>query len=702
MSEDEGDSVREEFVAEAQEIIEALSRDLLVLDDGQKKGSPDPDLVNSVFRGVHTLKGIAGMFGFADLGEMAHILEDLLDNLRLGRVELNQEVLDALFEGVEVLQRLLSAGPEAPEADLDGLRSAVHRVLNPRSAPATDLASYDLDTGVLSVLTEYEEHRLRTNIEQGVPLYRLRVRFALSSIDSDLEELKARAKPIAEIITYLPSMDGGDDDAIDLEVLLASRLAIEDLTEQLSGEHEAEIEPVARGKKGTRTVPPPSPTGKDVVLPPPAKVPVPGTVAPPDAPARDVSADSLSVRSVAKTVRVDIGKLDHLMNVVGELAIVRSAVGKVLERVRGAPELRQLVAEMHRIHRQFERHLDDLQDGILDVRMVPLGQTFDRLARAVRQVARDHGKDVRLIVSGADTEVDKLIVEELADPLLHIIRNAVDHGIERAEARERVGKPATGTLALNAYQKGNHVVIEIEDDGAGMDDERILQAAVARGSVSAESGGDMSRAEKLALIFLPGVSTAASVSDLSGRGVGMDVVKTHISRLGGVVDVQSQLEIGTKFTITLPITLAIISALVVRVVGRTYCIPLTVVQEALVLDPKEVRRVEAYEVITLRGATLPIVRLDKHFGLEALEPSGKEYVVVTALGHRRLGLVVSGLEGQQDIIIKALGKSLSDVRGFSGATDLGDQRVVLVLDAAALLDDVLTGTEVRAALGALS
>jgi two-component system chemotaxis sensor kinase CheA len=698
------DGVRDEFVAEAQEIIEALSRDLLLLDDGQKKGEPDPDLVSSVFRGVHTLKGIAGMFGFADLGEVAHVLEDLLDQLRLGRVTLDQEVLDVLFEGVEVMQRLLSAGPDAPEADLEGLKLAVQRVLRPGAAPKSDLGSYDLDTGVLSVLTEYEEHRLRTNIEQNVPLYRLRVRFSLASIDSDLEDLKARAKPIAEIITYLPSMDGGDDDAIDLEVLLASRVPLEQLREVLSGEHEAHIEPVARGAKSPgRTVPPPAPAPAfvDAPLPPAAKVP--SSVSPPLAPVRDAGADSLSVRSVAKTVRVDIGKLDHLMNVVGELAIVRSAVGKVLERVRGNPELRPLVAELHRIHRGFERHLDDLQDGILDVRMVPLGQTFDRLARAVRQVARDHGKEVRLLVSGADTEVDKLIVEELADPLLHIIRNAIDHGIERAETRERAGKPVTGTLALNAYQKGNHVVIELEDDGAGMDEERIHAAAVRRGAVSAESSTEMTRSEKLALIFLPGVSTAAEVSDLSGRGVGMDVVKTHISRLGGVVDVHSQLGIGTKFTITLPITLAIISALVIRVAGRTYCIPLTVVQEALLLDPKAVRRVEGHEVITLRGATLPIVRLDRLFQLEPLEGAAtKEYVVVTALGQRRLGLVVQGLEGQQDIIIKPLGRSVADVRGFSGATDLGDQRVVLVLDAPALLEEVLSGNEGRALLGAVS
>ncbi|HEY8430456.1 MAG TPA: chemotaxis protein CheA [Sandaracinaceae bacterium] len=699
----EGDGVRDEFVAEAQEIIEALSRDLLLLDDGQKKGNPDPELVNSVFRGVHTLKGIAGMFGFADLGEMAHVLEDLLDQLRLGRVELNQEVLDVLFEGIEVLQRLLSAGPDAPEADLDGLKSAVSRVLTPKAPPSKDIGAYDLDTGVLSVLTEYEEHRLRTNIEQGVPLYRLRVRFSLASIDSDLEELKARAKPIAEIITYLPSMEGGDDDSIDLEVLLASRVPMEELREVLVGDHDAELEPIARAR-GPSTVAPPR--FEDSIIPPAGKVPSgaagpPGTVVP-AAPPRDVGADALSVRSVAKTVRVDIGKLDHLMNVVGELAIVRSAVGRVLERIRAEPELRHLVAEMHRIHRQFERHLDDLQDGILNVRMVPLGQTFDRLARAVRQVAREHGKEVRLLVSGADTEVDKLIVEELTDPLLHIIRNAIDHGIERADVRERAGKPPVGTLALNAYQKGNHVVIEIEDDGAGMDVDRILAAAVARGAISADAATEMSRSEKLALIFLPGVSTTTEVSDLSGRGVGMDVVKTHIARLGGVIDVQSQLEIGTKFTITLPITLAIISALVVRVAGRTYCIPLTVVQEALLLDPKGVRRVEGHEVITLRGATLPIVRLDRLFGLTSKELPSKEYVVVTALGNKRLGLVVQGLEGQQDIIIKPLGRSLADVRGFSGATDLGDQRVVLVLDASAILEEVLSsGAELRA-IGALS
>lgn len=691
---DEADRIREEFLAESQEIIESLSRDLLLLDHGQKEGKPDPDLVNAVFRGVHTLKGIAGMFGQVALSETAHDLEDLLDQLRLAKVQLSQEALDVLFEGIEVLQRLLSAARRnadpAEEVELVTFQRSLQALLGAPAgaAPAKGLASYDLDPGVLTVLTEYEEHRLRANVEQGVPLYRLHARFSLSSIDTDLEDLKQRVKPWAEIITYLPSMDGGTDDAIDLEVLMASRSGLAELRDAIGGP-DVTIEPIARRDAG-RTVPPPpgASSGSDragaSVLPrPPSMAPA--------APVRDGGADALAVRTVAKTVRVDIEKLDHLMNVVGELGIVKSAVGRMLERLRGRPDLRPFAAELHRIHRTFERQLAGMQEGILDVRMVPLGQTFDRLARAVRQVAREHGKDVRLVVTGAETEIDKLIVEELTDPLLHIIRNAIDHGIERADRRVATGKPETGTLALNAYQKGSHVVIEVEDDGAGIDPEHILEHAIARGLLTTEAGGEMTAQELRALIFMPGFSTASSVTDLSGRGVGMDVVKTNIGRLGGVIDVQSEVGIGTKLTLTLPITLAILSALVLRVRAQTFAIPLNVVQEALFLDERAVRRVEGREVITLRGASLPILRLADLFAIEGEAPRTRPFVVVTALGQRRLGLVVDALEGQRDIITKPLGKSLASVRGFSGATDLGDQRVVLVLDAPAILEDALAG-----------
>lgn len=696
---DEHDRIREEFLAETQEIIEALSRDLLLLDDGQKAGRADPELINAVFRGVHTLKGIAGMVGYATLSEVAHQLEDLLDRIRLGKMRLSQDVLDVLFEGTEVLQRLLSAVRRnvdpAGEVDLGPLRRSIQALLGvaAQPPPPPGLSAYDLDPGMLGVLTEYEEHRLHVNVEQGIPLYRLRVRFPLSSIDSDLEALKQRVKPWAEIITCLPLTDGGSEDALELEVLMASRAPLEALREALGGPG-VSIDAVAR-REPTRTALPPAPGA-------PRDEPVaPGNASKASiAPPPNGSADALAGRPVAKTVRVDIAKLDHLMNLVGELGLVKSAVRRVVERLRVRTELRQLATELHRIHRQFERHLASMQEGILDVRMVPLRQTFDRLARAVRQVAREHGKEVRFVVTGADTEIDKLIVEELTDPLLHIIRNAVDHGIEQTDVRLAAGKPATGTIAINAYQKGSHVVIEVEDDGAGIDPQKILAQAIARGIVTPEAGADMTPQELRQLIFMPGFSTASEVTDLSGRGVGMDVVKTNIGRMGGVIDVQSEPGIGTKFTLTLPITLAILSALVLRVRQQTFAIPLNVVQEALFLDPEAVRCVEDREVITLRGQSLPIVRLHQLFEIEGTPSTTRGFVVVTALGQRRLGLVVDALEGQQDIITKPLGQSLSRVRGFAGATDLGDQRVVLVLDAPAIFEEVLHGAERRAGAAA--
>jgi two-component system chemotaxis sensor kinase CheA len=699
---DEADRVRDEFLAESQEIVESLSRDLLLLDHGQKHGRADPDLVNSVFRGVHTLKGIAGMFGYRELSETAHVLEDLLDHLRLGRVALAQSSLDVLFEGVEVLQRLLGAiRGESHEVDLASFRRGASGLVGQSAAPAADpLAAYDLDPSMLGVLTEYEEHRLRTNAEQRVPLYRVRVRFALSSIYTDLDALKARLKPAAEILTYLPSVEGSGDDAIELEVLLASSTPLAELRVLVG---DSPVEPIPMREGPSRTMPPPplgaSPTGTIAgsIAPALSRAPV-SDEGRELVPSRDAGAEAIAVRTVAKTVRVDIAKLDHLMNVIGELGIVRSAVGRVLDRLGARADLRPISSELHRINRSFERHLEALQDGVLDVRMVPLGQTFDRLARAVRQVAREHDKEVRLVVNGGDTEIDKLIVEELIDPMLHLIRNAVGHGIESREQRVRMGKDPTGIIALNAYQKGNHVVIEVEDDGAGIDPQRVLARAVERHLVDLGAARELDDQAIKQLVFLPGFSTADQVTDLSGRGVGLDVVRTNIGRLGGVIDLHSTTGIGTKFTLTLPITLAILSALVMRVGSHTFAIPLTVVQEALFLEPRSIRVVDGRELITLRGQSLPVVRLTELFRLG--EPTRQRgYVVVTSLGQRRLGIVVDALEGQQDIVTKPLGPSLQNVRGFAGATDLGDQRVVLVLDAPALLDEVLS-SDPRVSAGA--
>jgi two-component system chemotaxis sensor kinase CheA len=443
----------------------------------------------------------------------------------------------------------------------------------------------------------------------------------------------------------------------------------------------------------------------------PALVQSPLTGAPRQVERRDGQRRELTLRSVTQTVRVDIRKLDHLMNIVGELAIVRSAVSRLTERVRLDSELTEFAATLVRLHRSFDRHLAQMQNGILEVRMVPLGQVFDKLARIVRQISREHDKQVNLVVTGAETEIDKLIVEELSDPLMHMIRNAIDHGIEDRVERMRVQKPPVGTIALNAFQKGNHVVIEVEDDGKGMVPDVILAAALARGLVTEAEAREMSPRDVLALVFRPGFTTKTEATSLSGRGVGMDIVQTNIAKLGGVVDISSEAGIGTKMTITLPITLAIINVLMVEVAGRTYCMPLANIEEAIVMDETAVRHFEGREVMTQRGATLPLARLAKVFQLDGNRPGiwfdsdakspdapavragrPRSYVVITTVADRRVGFVVDRLVGQQDIVIKALGKSLSKVRGFAGATELGDQRVALVLDAAALIADVLAST----------
>ncbi|MBK7580318.1 MAG: chemotaxis protein CheA [Myxococcales bacterium] len=697
---DPGERAREEFFTEAQEIVEAFSRNLLSLDATLKAGGDDPSLVNEAFRAVHTLKGLAGLFGASKMGMLSHRLEDVLDALRLGRMHLSPQVLDTLFSAVDVYAQILVAekeGSEAPLAAVDDL-CAVLDALGSGGVPAGQLgSSYELDPGLLAVLTEYEEHRLRANIEHGLALYRLRVQFDLATIDRALEEIKERAKRHGEIITYLPTGESASPDTIELDLLMASRDDLATLIGTLGADHVV-IEAVPRRRRpslAAGTLHPPPPGGGTLVsLAPPA----PGAealVEEEPAPAEHAA----SLKSVTQTVRVDIKKLDHLMNIVGELSIVRGVLSRLSERVR-ADGQRQLSAEILRVHRNFDRRLGELRDAILEVRMVPLGQVFDRLARVVRQISRDVGKEIRLVITGAETEIDKLIVEELSDPLMHMIRNAIDHGIESAEVRERAGKPPAGTIALNAYQKGNHVMIEIEDDGGGIDEEALLEKAVAFGRIARAEAHDLSRQELLGLIFTPGVSTRDEPGDFSGRGVGMDVVKTNLGKIGGVIDVHSERGIGTKMTITLPITLAIVNALLVRVAGQVFAIAVSSVSEAIVFDPRKLKRIDGREVISLRGKTLPICRLDAVLALASEGPSeGRRYVVVTSLGARRLGLVVDAVLGQEDIVIKALGASFDDIRCLSGATELGDQRVGLVLDPAALLEEVLASAE-TAALGA--
>jgi two-component system, chemotaxis family, sensor kinase CheA len=696
------DKARDDFLPEVQEIIETLSRDLLALEGSLGAGPPDPDLVNDAFRAVHTLKGLAGLFGATRMSHLAHELESLLGDLRLGKRGVDRPAMDLLFSGVEAFGRLLAVEKglsDDPLAEVDQLLLRLRlAAAGDDEPPMSSLPSYDLDPAMLAVLTEYEEHRLRTNVEQGMRLYRLRVLFDLSNIDDAIGELKVRAKPYGEIITYLPTGQGADASTIELDILMASRSDLSAVREALAGPRTA-IDEVARTtteRHAANTQPPappaslaaqaqpsiPTPAGPQGSLSPKAGVPL-----------------GESLRSVTQTVRVDIRKLDMLMNIVGELSIVRNAIGRLTDELKKTPGMRDIGTELHRLHRGFERYLGDMQTGILEVRMVPLGQLFDKLARMVRKISREANKEVNLVITGAETELDKLIVEELSDPMMHMIRNAIDHAIEPKVDRETVGKPTAGTIALNAFQKASHVVIEIEDDGRGIDELGVLAAAVRAGLVDRDEAEALTRAEILSFIFAPGVSTKEDVGELSGRGVGMDVVKTNIAKLGGVIDIQSEPGIGTKFTVTLPITLAIISALIVHVKGSTFAIPLAAVQEALLFDETDVRRLEGHEIITLRGASLPLCRLDGLFGLSGDDlghTADRPYIVVVGVGARRIGLLVDGVLGQDDIVIKSLGASLSRVKGFAGATELGDQRVALVLDALSLVDEVFAGPAVQA------
>ncbi|MBL8612917.1 MAG: chemotaxis protein CheA [Myxococcales bacterium] len=740
-----GDKAREEFFSEAQEIIDGLSRDLLALDALAKRGQSDAELVNDVFRAVHTLKGLSGLFGAAMMSGLSHELEDLLDDLRLGRIELTQQVLDLLFQAVELYGRILGAakgdGAE-PVEEVKDLLSAMGQVAQQKGGGGAGVvAQYELDPGLLGVLTEYEEHRLRTNLQAGLSLYRLRVVFQLATIDSALDELKAKTRPHGEIITYLPTGEGGDVDSVELEILVASRTPLATLRGALEGPNIA-IEEVRRrdaarpdeGQRRDSAFPPPPLTPPNLMgrAPPTGFAPAEAAHLPPiahdydDDPHHPTSAPpppmpsmapagpaavapgqqagkEVSLKSVSQTVRVDIRKLDHLMNIVGELAIVRSSLGKLGDRARGRPELRELYGDLQRLHRAFERHLAQMQNGILEVRMVPLGQIFDKLARIVRQISREHDKQVNLVITGAETEIDKLIVEELSDPLMHMIRNAIDHGIEPRDGRMGVGKPVVGTIALNAFQKGNRVVIEVEDDGNGIDWLRIRDLAARRNLISPDEAASMAPTEAINLIFAPGFSTREQANEVSGRGVGMDIVKTNIAKLSGMIDVTTEVGKGTKFSITLPVTLAIIQALVIQSAGHTFCIPLNSVLESIMVETREISTIEGHEVIILNKKTLPLLHLSRLFALRPLSKSYRDphrvYVVVVGLAQHRVGLVVDELLGQQDVVIKPLGSAVRNVPGIAGATELGANRTVLLLDVGRLVDEGVRQADAAISVG---
>ncbi len=622
-----------EFIAEAQEIADALNTGLIALEDEVRSGEVTPGLVNELFRSAHSLKGISGMFGLDQIGRLSHAMESILDGMRLGKVAVDASALDALFGCIETFNLMIAGAAisqDIDEAILEKNLAAIAAVAGGEVAEETTdiLHSSGLSDDVLGVLTEYEEHRLRENLKTGKGLYLLRTSFALSNFDVGLAELDTNLKGMAEIVTKLPSSEVSDPETICFDIIIGSECTDAQLQEALSDERIAIMllrspaSALAGGEDATDGVNLLTPLEPEVAA---VAAPIEKNSEPT---AETELPENALVRTVAQTVRVDIRRLDRLMNLVGELSLIRMAFESASEEVRRELGFVGVSAELHKHNRNFERSLGELQAGIMEVRMVPLANLFERMVRTGRKIARQLNREVRIELVGETTELDKLLVEELADPLMHIIRNSIDHGMEDVESRVAAGKSREGNVTLSAEALGNHVIIKVKDDGKGMAPEGILERAIDRGFVTRERSVELSRNEILNLIFLPGFSTRDEVSEFSGRGVGMDVVKTNITKLSGMIHLESAAGVGTTCTITLPITLAIIPALVVTVTDLTYAIPLNNVSETVAVNPKELRTIERREVLTVRGATVPVVDLRHVFGLEGDRPDDMYGVVI--------------------------------------------------------------------------
>jgi two-component system chemotaxis sensor kinase CheA len=655
------DRAREEFTSEAEELLDTLSRDLVELES--QGAAVRPEVINKIFREVHSLKGLAGMLGFGEISELSHNLEDMLDKLRMGKIAIDKDLIDLLYDAVDSLNRLVISinDPALGQlVDITALARRIHQVVTkqPQQRAADPFSDLTLDEQTKKSLTEYEEHRLRENVRAGKHILSVEVRFDFADFDERLRALTASLAETGEVISTLPAIDDSGGNGIAFRLLYGSTL---------NDAAVAVLAPEARVTSLRRATAPAERGAPDIT------VPTEG----PD--------EDLSLRSLSQTVRVDISKLDHVMNIVGELIVEKTQLD-ALARAAEQQQARLTMHELTKIARNFDRKLNELQKSVIETRMVPVGQIYAKLSRTVRKVARELNKEIELVLRGEETELDKVMVEELTDPLMHIIRNALDHGIESQEERQLKGKPRVGRVTLNAYQQGNSVVIDVSDDGRGIDPEIVRQAAQKRGLAGDEP---IETARAYELLFTPGFSTAREISEISGRGVGLDVVKKNLQALKGSIDIISTVGEGTTFRIMLPITLAIIQALIVRAGDEQFAIPLTSVEESLRIYARDIGTVERREVFTLRDTTLPLLRLSDAFNQDVRReetPDTKWFVVVTRSGEKTAGILVDALVRQQEVVIKSIGERLKTIPGIAGATEVGEGEIVLVIDVGSLIE----------------
>ncbi|RKY63507.1 MAG: chemotaxis protein CheA [Candidatus Latescibacterota bacterium] len=679
------DEIVSEFVAETRELLEQLDEDLVQL-EAEKE---NPELIQETFRILHTVKGTSGFLNFDRMRLLAHRLEDLLGQLRDGKRKVDEEVMDVLLAGSDRLKELLEKIKEEKTdegIDVEDLVTSVQNMLEmPEEAAPSEVAVED--TGPVEVdpelfkdfliesqelLEGLEEHLVELEAKPDDPELLNEIFRAFHTIKgtagflgfSRTSELAHRAEEVLDRLKK-GQMSVNQDvmDAL-LAVLDIMKGLLEDIKESQAektdiGPAMAMLEALLKGEATPVEVPGKAPKTVQQV---------------------EAKAVARAMGGAAETIRVDVRRLDQLMNLVGELVLSRNRLLQLNGEIGTMHKGERIAEELDLATSQLDLLTSELQEMVMKTRMVPVGRVFNKFPRLVRDLCRASGKEVRLVIEGEDTEVDKTVIEEIGDPLVHLIRNAVDHGIELPEERERLGKPREGLIRLYAAQEGDRIVIGVEDDGRGMDAEKIKRKAIERGLLSPDEADRMDDRTAWNLVFLPGFSTADKVTDVSGRGVGMDVVRTNINKLNGNISIDSTPGKGTKVEIRLPLTLAIIQGLVVRVGRELYVVPLSSVVETVRVEPGDVYTIQQREVIRLRDVVLPLVRLDRLFQVPGDGKGDREYVVVIGTEDRRVGLVVDDLVGQEEVVIKSLGKLLQDTPAIAGATIRGDGRVCLITD----------------------
>ena len=631
------DRIKETFFVECDEHISEMESSILELE----KTPDDTELLNSIFRAVHSMKGNSGCLGFMEINSFTHTLETVLDRMRNRELRATGDIISILLESVDCIKGLVDSarhGRESNRADREGITGRLKALLKGEvERRVEDSVPADGGEETLRVVFVPGRDLLKRGMDPLVILRELSTRGRIVSIRADTEGL--------------PGIEELDPECcyISWEIVLSGRRdVVDEVFEFVRDESEISIS----GEDGVR--------GDE-------RKPVP------DDGAVSQTQKKVQVRD-ASTIRVDTRKLDRLVNLVGELLITQAMVSQLASEfiTDGTSPLQRVIA-------QLERNTREVQEGVMSIRMLPVGDVFTRFRRMVRDLATKRDKKVRLCISGEDTELDKTVIEKLVDPLTHLLRNSIDHGIEPPSERVGKGKKEEGTIHLNAFHEGGKVVITVEDDGRGIDKDRVLEKAIQRGLV--EGDGGLSEKEILGLIFLPGFSTSEKVTDVSGRGVGMDVVKRNIEALGGSVDVETRRDEFTRFVLRLPLTLAVIDGLIVAVGEERFVIPITTVLESRRPLPEEVKTVEGKgEVMNFRGNYVPIVRLHSLMGIRAREERPwQALVVVVVVDGREYGILVDDILGEQQVVIKGMG-GLHGISGIAGATILGDGRVALILD----------------------